>query len=250
MKLRHFIYWPRSVLSGYGTEAQQATARDLPRLSTAADLLRVYQKVIPTRRSIGGIQAARVVRFGHFLRGCVRGDACAAQRGRRRDLVVSLSKSRRQEAPGGKGVSATRTSVADIVAHTRLGYGTGTPIAPSGAMFLGQKRRNGRGHEVKVLIDISHPAHVHFFRHPLRLLQARGHEVLVTSRKKEMALDLLRELQIEHIELSAMGKRGMLSLARELVIRDLKLRRIVRLNSKENCHSKRSSFRGSRQRDP
>ena len=81
---------------------------------------------------------------------------------------------------------------------------------------------------MKVLIDISHPAHVHFFRHPLRLLQARGHEVLVTSRNKEMALDLLRELQIEHIELSAMGKRGMLSLAQELVIRDLKLLRIVR----------------------
>ncbi len=36
MKMRHFIYWPRSVLSGYGTGAQQATARDLPRLSTAA----------------------------------------------------------------------------------------------------------------------------------------------------------------------------------------------------------------------
>ncbi len=28
MKLRHFIYWSRSVLSGYGTGAQQATARD------------------------------------------------------------------------------------------------------------------------------------------------------------------------------------------------------------------------------
>ncbi len=36
MKLRHFIYWPRSVLSGYGPGVQQATSRDLPRLSTAA----------------------------------------------------------------------------------------------------------------------------------------------------------------------------------------------------------------------
>ncbi len=81
---------------------------------------------------------------------------------------------------------------------------------------------------MKLLIDISHPAHVHFFRHPLRLLRARGHEVLVTSRAKEVTLDLLRELGLEHIELSAMRQTGIMSLARELLVREVRLRRIVK----------------------
>ena len=49
---------------------------------------------------------------------------------------------------------------------------------------------------MKFLIDINHPAHVHFFRNPIKLLIDRGHEVMVTSRDKEMALDLLEELGI------------------------------------------------------
>ena len=81
---------------------------------------------------------------------------------------------------------------------------------------------------MKVLIDISHPAHVHFFRNPLRSLRAHGHELLVTSRAKEMTLDLLHDLGMEHIELSAQRKTGVLSLAQELAIRDFKLHRIVR----------------------
>ena len=45
-----------------------------------------------------------------------------------------------------------------------------------------------------------------------------------------MTLDLLRELGIEHIELSAQRKTRVLFLAQELAIRDFKLHRIVRQN--------------------
>lgn len=81
---------------------------------------------------------------------------------------------------------------------------------------------------MKILIDINHPAHVHFFRHPLRLLRERGHDLMVTSREKEMAVHLLEELGIRNELLSSLGKGGVLSLARELLQRDFRLYRVVR----------------------
>ena len=81
---------------------------------------------------------------------------------------------------------------------------------------------------MKVLIDIGHPAHVHFFKHPMRILLDHGHEILVTSRVKEIAIELLDELGIEHKTLSAMGKGGTISLLKELVVRDARLYKVVR----------------------
>jgi predicted glycosyltransferase len=81
---------------------------------------------------------------------------------------------------------------------------------------------------MKILIDINHPAHVHFFRNPARLLIDRGHEVLFTSRDKEIVLELLDELGIRHKPLSALGKRGLFSLGIELIQRDFALYRVVR----------------------
>ncbi|MCP5159880.1 MAG: DUF354 domain-containing protein [Gammaproteobacteria bacterium] len=81
---------------------------------------------------------------------------------------------------------------------------------------------------MKFLFDINHPAHVHFFRYPIALLQGRGHEVVVTSRAKEMAMPLLDELGIIHHPLSALKGKGLLGLSRELLQRDAALYRIVR----------------------
>ncbi|MBT4513007.1 MAG: DUF354 domain-containing protein [Chloroflexi bacterium] len=44
---------------------------------------------------------------------------------------------------------------------------------------------------MRLLVDIGHPAHVHFFKNAIWALQSRGHNVLITARKKEIALDLL-----------------------------------------------------------
>jgi predicted glycosyltransferase len=76
---------------------------------------------------------------------------------------------------------------------------------------------------MKILIDIGHPAHVHFFRNPIRLLQQEGHDVLVTSRDKDVAVRLLDEYCIEHTVLSRMGRTGIASLARELLSRNIAL---------------------------
>ncbi len=81
---------------------------------------------------------------------------------------------------------------------------------------------------MKVLIDIGHPAHVHFFRQPIRLLKAHGHEVIITSRDKEFALQLLDEMKLPHHPLSALKKGGLLTLGRELIQRNLALRQVVK----------------------
>ncbi|GJL81181.1 MAG: hypothetical protein DHS20C01_08150 [marine bacterium B5-7] len=80
---------------------------------------------------------------------------------------------------------------------------------------------------MKVLFDICHPAHVHFFRNPIKILEKAGHDILVTSRQKEMTTDLLDSYDIPHIEISRMGNGGPTSLLRELCIRDKNLYQIA-----------------------
>lgn len=81
---------------------------------------------------------------------------------------------------------------------------------------------------MKVLVDVCHPAHVHFFKHPIREWRDEGHDVVVTSRVKDCALPLLDALGIPHQPLSGLGAGGALGLARELAVRDAAMIRVVR----------------------
>lgn len=51
---------------------------------------------------------------------------------------------------------------------------------------------------MRVLVDMVHPGHVHFFRHAITQLKARGHEVLVSVQPKEITAELLRAFGIQH----------------------------------------------------
>ncbi|MBN1457443.1 MAG: DUF354 domain-containing protein [Sedimentisphaerales bacterium] len=75
---------------------------------------------------------------------------------------------------------------------------------------------------MKILIDIIHPAHVHFFRNAISVLKQKGHEVAVTARKKDVTIELLERYQIPYTCLSTVGK-GQLCLLKELIVRDLRL---------------------------
>jgi uncharacterized protein len=79
---------------------------------------------------------------------------------------------------------------------------------------------------VRVLIDVCHPAHAHFFRNPIQMLRERGHDILITSRRKEIASDLLDAYGFEHEVLSGEGGRG--GMLGELLLRDYRLSRTVR----------------------
>jgi len=74
---------------------------------------------------------------------------------------------------------------------------------------------------VRLLIDILHPAHVHFFRHFRTAMLEAGHDVVVTARAKDVAVDLLEELSIPHEVLST--QRSGIGLAGELATRTARL---------------------------
>lgn len=76
---------------------------------------------------------------------------------------------------------------------------------------------------LRIHVDIGHPAHVHFFRQPLRQWASHGHRVRVTSRDKDVAIELLDAFGIEHRTLSRVG-RGILGLGAELATRTARLR--------------------------
>ncbi len=80
---------------------------------------------------------------------------------------------------------------------------------------------------MRALIDIAHPAHAHFFRNPICHLVEAGHEVLITSRAKDVALPLLDAMGLRHHSLSTQ-KGGFANLLGELVQRDFRLWRFVR----------------------
>jgi predicted glycosyltransferase len=52
---------------------------------------------------------------------------------------------------------------------------------------------------MKILIDIGHPAHVHYFRNFIKLMQKRKHNILVVARDKEVSQELLKKYNIPYI---------------------------------------------------
>ena len=64
---------------------------------------------------------------------------------------------------------------------------------------------------MKILIDIGHPAHVHYFRNFIKIMENKGHKFLITSRNKEIEHYLLNSYNIPFIgrgkgEKSVFGK--------------------------------------------
>ena len=80
---------------------------------------------------------------------------------------------------------------------------------------------------MRLLFDVLHPAHVHFFRHLAETTLEEGGDVLFTAREKDVTLQLLRAYDLPHEVLTGIGG-GALGLAREMVVRTLKLTRRVR----------------------
>src|SRR5690606_1087382 len=75
---------------------------------------------------------------------------------------------------------------------------------------------------MRVLIEIGHPAHVHFFVRTIRRLEDAGHETVVVTRNKEMVNELLERYGIPFRCLSSPAK-GRFGLAAELLVRWAKI---------------------------
>lgn len=79
-----------------------------------------------------------------------------------------------------------------------------------------------------VLIDIAHPAHVHFYKHVVRALEARGTGVVIAARDKDVTCQLLEAYGFRYRRIGKSGKKSLLGQAAELLHRDSVLARIAR----------------------
>lgn len=52
---------------------------------------------------------------------------------------------------------------------------------------------------MKIIIDIGHPAHVHYFRNFISIMKKKGHEFLIVARDKEVTHDLLNLYNIPYV---------------------------------------------------
>jgi predicted glycosyltransferase len=54
---------------------------------------------------------------------------------------------------------------------------------------------------MNILIDINHPAHVHYCKNFIWEMQKRGHRILITAADKEMTYQLLKNYQLDFVRL-------------------------------------------------
>jgi len=80
---------------------------------------------------------------------------------------------------------------------------------------------------LRVLVDVAHPAHAHLFRNAVDALAARGHDVRVAAREKDVTTALLDAHGLDYVVCSA-TRDGPLALPREWAVRELSLYRYAR----------------------
>ncbi|HYK70274.1 MAG TPA: DUF354 domain-containing protein [Streptosporangiaceae bacterium] len=79
---------------------------------------------------------------------------------------------------------------------------------------------------MRVLIDILHPAHVHFFRNFYAEMEGRGHQVCITARDKDRSVELLQAFGLPYEQISQ--QKSGAGLAVEMAQRTPRLMRIMR----------------------
>ena len=79
---------------------------------------------------------------------------------------------------------------------------------------------------MKILFDITHPAHVHLFKYTIWELEKRGNDILTVARDKDVTLRLLKEYGF-HFQCLSRAKKG-LGMLIELVEHEWKLCHIAK----------------------
>ena len=81
---------------------------------------------------------------------------------------------------------------------------------------------------MSVLVDIVHPAHVHFYKHIIWELQRQGVATTIVARDKDVTCQLLDNYGFSYRRVGKSGKKNLFWQAEELVTRDLALAKIAR----------------------
>jgi hypothetical protein len=75
---------------------------------------------------------------------------------------------------------------------------------------------------MKILIDIGHPAHVHYFRNFIKIMESKGHKFIVTTRDKECTIKLLEFYKINYI-CTGKSRKSVVGKMLSLLQNDLKI---------------------------
>lgn len=85
---------------------------------------------------------------------------------------------------------------------------------------------------MKILVQLSHPAHFHLYKNAIKNWENDGNEVFVLIKTKDMLEDLLNKSGIKYFNILPNGHRkGMLGIVYDMFVKDLCLIRFVRKNN-------------------
>ncbi len=79
---------------------------------------------------------------------------------------------------------------------------------------------------MRIIVDIAHPAHVHFFKNFIWLMEEKGHEIIITAGDKEVTLKLLENYGFKY-HFTCKRTHGY-KLMLEVVKRDIQMLRFVK----------------------
>ena len=80
---------------------------------------------------------------------------------------------------------------------------------------------------MKIVIDIGHPGHVHFFNNFIKKIEKKHHKIFVTARDKECTLNLLNYYKIKYVN-RGVGSDALIGKGINLIKTDLSLYRLAR----------------------
>ena len=80
---------------------------------------------------------------------------------------------------------------------------------------------------MRYLIDLQHPAHLHFFRNVTEKLKHEGHEILFTGRKKDILLELGSEYGLD-IKVLSNAQNGLVGMGMELFQHQAKILGLIK----------------------
>lgn len=80
---------------------------------------------------------------------------------------------------------------------------------------------------MKIVVDINHPAHVHYFKNFIWEMQKKGHEILITASEKDISYTLLDNYGFSYVKIGNYGK-SILQKMINIPVLDLKMFLAVR----------------------
>lgn len=80
---------------------------------------------------------------------------------------------------------------------------------------------------MKILIDIGHPAHVHYFKNLIWDLDKKGYKIIITARNKDITFALLNEYGLEYID-RGYGSDSLIGKLTYLIKTNFRLYRILK----------------------